>query len=116
MSRTEEVAASHPTRVRDSQCVGANKWKDRQKTVALPQPKICRQTDGNRVEVVGAVAVDNSLGITGGAAGVAHRCRGAFVDLRPFEVRLLRGEQLLVTQDVPQDRRVPRSDHHEGAY
>jgi hypothetical protein len=44
------------------------------------------------VEIGGTMAVNYAFGISGGAAGVTHRGRIAFVDLGPIKPRLLRGE------------------------
>ena len=47
-----------------------------------------RRDRHHRVQDVGAVRVDDALGITGGAGGVAHAARGILVERGPAEIAI----------------------------
>ncbi len=91
---------------------------DGQHLVGAAQPEGVAGADRQGVQVHGAVGVDDALGVSGGAAGVAHRGGLAFVDvLGPVVDRGGSGEQVLVGVQVlagPGERSqigVPDDDH-----
>src|SRR5215472_17088181 len=62
------------------------------------------------------MAVDHALGMTGGAACVAHASGRPLVDFGPGESWFLGRKELLVPQHVAQRRRVAFADDHKVAH
>src|SRR5262249_14950547 len=85
-------------RIRQAPSVGVKHRNDWQDAIVLGQRKHRARAYRQRVQKRRTVRVNDSLGIASGAAGVAHRCRGAFVDLRPIKSRLFVFKQLLITK------------------
>ncbi len=88
--------AAHHRRVGQPPGVGVEHRHDRQHPVLEGEPAGVAAAHRHRVQVRRAVAVDDSLGVAGGAGGVAHGRGVALVDLGPVEGRLGGREQLLV--------------------
>ena len=88
--------AAHHRRVGQPPRVGVEHRHDRQHPVLEGETAGVAAAHRHRVQVRRAVAVDDPLGVAGGARGVAHGCRVALVDLGPVEGRLGGREQLLV--------------------
>ena len=87
----EEVGAGHPRGVRRAPRVGVEHRDDRaargRGRCRRPPSRLPRR---HRVQERGAVRVDDALRVAGGAARVAHRRGGAFVDLRVLDSRVAR--------------------------
>ena len=71
------------------------------------------------VQHVGAVRIDHTFRIAGGAGGVAHAAGGILVELRPGETRIAFGDQLLIAQRIAQRgraRHVGAAGHDDEAF
>ena len=94
------VGAGEPRRVRQPPRVGVEHRHDRQHRVGLGEPDGVRGVHRHRVQQRRAVRVHDTLRVAGGAARVAHRGGGAFVDVGPVEAGRLGAEEVLVAQHV----------------
>ena len=97
----EQVGAGHPRGVRRAPRVGVEHRHDRQEAV-VPRVRHARAgLDGNGVHERGAVRVDDTLRVAGGAARVTHRRGCPFVDLGEVERgRIGAGEDVLVAHEL----------------
>ena len=101
--------ASHAC-VRRAPRVGVEHRDDRQDAVVGVVRDHRAVPRRHRVQVGGAVRVDDTLRVAGGAARVAHRGRGPLVDLGVLEAgRVAGGEQLVVAQHGGAGGRIGRA-------
>ena len=96
----EEVAAGKPAGIGHAPGIGVEHGDDAERAVVDADADAPWRADGERVQINGAVAVDDALGIAGGSGGVAHGGGGALVEIGPGELRLLGGEEFFVVEKV----------------
>ena len=96
--RHDERRARHEAQVGESPGVGVEERHHGEEPVSLAHSQ--RHTDGSRVQVVRPVRVRHPLGVAGRPGGVAHRARGALVEvLGPVEVVRLSVDEVVEVVD-----------------
>ena len=99
-----EAGARGDRGVGEAPGVGVEHRHDRQDAVGLLHAEAARHHRAERVQVRGAVGVDDALGVARGAARVAHR-RGPVLVLDVEVDGVGGGQQVLVVVDRPARRR-----------
>src|SRR6185437_5491976 len=100
----EQLGSGHDGGVGQAPGVGVEHGHHGQHLVPVGQAEHVPHGDGHGMQVHGTVAVNDALGVAGGAAGVAHGGGRPLVHLGPVEVVGLAGQKLLVGVHVPAAR------------
>src|SRR5260370_3360633 len=96
--RQYQVCASQPSGIGKAPGIGMEHRNDQKNAVPFGQTERRGRASGHRMQKAGAMAVNNALRVTGGAAGIAHGRGRTLINLGPVKVWIGVGEEIFITE------------------